>query len=121
MILYYAILILLVPYVVNFIIWFLDLIGVDSAIFAIDGLFDKLAPSFLQSIVGLIPDGTWEALPETIVSLSLFYLVIPVCWDKLDEYFEKVASEKAKKQASKKKMNTNPDSDSSGKIPSKED
>ena len=106
---------------VDFIIWFLDVIGVDSAFFAIDGLFDKLAPSFLQSITGLIPDGTWEALPETIVSLSLFYLVIPVCWDELDEYFERVASKKAEKQALKKKTSMDPNTDLSEKIPSKED
>mmetsp|Transcript_2382 Transcript_2382/g.2228 ORF Transcript_2382/g.2228 Transcript_2382/m.2228 type:complete len:222 (-) Transcript_2382:195-860(-) len=96
---YYTILIMLVPYLIRLIIGFLDFIGVDVAIMGVDGLFDKYAPQILQSIVGLIPDETWDTMPEMIVSLALFYLVIPICWDWMDSYFRDLAAKESVKQA----------------------
>lgn len=87
----------------------MDFIGVDTAIMGIDGLFDKYAPALIQTIAAYIPDETWEAMPERLVSLALFYFAIPVCWDWMDDYFKDVAARESSHQSSaseKKEMKT---------------
>lgn len=82
---YYLVLILLVPYLIAWSLGLMDFVGVDQAFIFLDrGVWDQFAPHFMQKLVGLIPDSTWESLPNTLVGLALFYLVIPVCWDKID-------------------------------------
>lgn len=89
---YYLILIFMAP---NLIAWILDLlgfIGVDRAVMTFDRqVWDKFAPSFLQRLVDMIPDSTMESMPETLVGLALFYLVIPTCWNKIDDTSRTVA------------------------------
>jgi len=82
---YYAILILLVPYLIVWSLGLMDLIGVDYTLSVLDHkVWDRYAPSFLRWLVGLIPDSAWESLPESLVGVALFYLVIPFCWDRVD-------------------------------------
>lgn len=89
---YYGILILMVPYLVNGIIRFLDVIGVDETVRTIDEkVWDAYAPTFVQSIVGWIPQSTWDNLPHTLTSTALFYLVIPMTWDFIDTYLHGLA------------------------------
>jgi hypothetical protein len=48
MLVYYAILIMLVPYVAAWSLKFFDFIGVDEAFLSFDVIFDKFAPDFMQ-------------------------------------------------------------------------
>mmetsp|Transcript_23091 Transcript_23091/g.27804 ORF Transcript_23091/g.27804 Transcript_23091/m.27804 type:complete len:228 (-) Transcript_23091:144-827(-) len=91
---YYIILITIVPYIIWTILKILDVIGVDEAIQSLDeNVWESYAPSFLQTLVNMIPDTTWESLPETLVSTILFYVAIPVAFNTIDKYSEKFALE----------------------------
>ena len=82
---YYTILILAVPYLVRAIIHVLDIIGVDETARAIDqNVWEAYAPNILQKATDMIPESTWESLPQTLTSTALFYLVIPMTWDFID-------------------------------------
>jgi hypothetical protein len=82
---YYTTLILAVPYLVRAIIHFLDIIGVDETARAIDqNVWEAYAPNILQKATDMIPESTWESLPQTLTSTALFYLVIPMTWDFID-------------------------------------
>eukprot|EP00591_Stephanopyxis_turris_P011249 CAMPEP_0195526658 /NCGR_PEP_ID=MMETSP0794_2-20130614/27852_1 /TAXON_ID=515487 /ORGANISM="Stephanopyxis turris, Strain CCMP 815" /LENGTH=174 /DNA_ID=CAMNT_0040657399 /DNA_START=130 /DNA_END=651 /DNA_ORIENTATION=+ len=57
---YYFFLIFIVPYLVTANISILNFIGVDDTIRVFNTLiWDKVAPTFLQRVVDLIPDKTW--------------------------------------------------------------
>jgi hypothetical protein len=82
---YYSILILLVPYIASVIINGLDWIGVDDSIRKVDDVWDAHAPSLLQWVVDMVPDSTWASMPERIISLLLFLLVIPTLLNMIDD------------------------------------
>jgi len=85
---YYAVIIFLVPYIA---IWCLNLlyfIGVDDAALSADAIFDKVAPSFMQWIVHLVP----QDLPEQLISLALFFVVVPKCFDIIDNMGNTIAA-----------------------------
>lgn len=103
---YYTILILLVPYLISWTLDALDFVGVDRTIMRIDGMWDKYAPNVLQTLTNLVPDSTWETLPETLVSVALFYLAIPICWNTMDSYFRSVAERTDTAAISKEKKDT---------------
>ena len=79
-IVYYAIIIMLVPYIAHWSLNLLYFVRVDDAALSLDAIFDKFAPSFMQWIVQLIPDD----LPEQMISLALFFLVVPKLFDMID-------------------------------------
>lgn len=82
---YYTILILAVPYLVSAIIHFLDILGVDETVRAVDkNVWEAYAPALLQRLTDMIPDSTWESLPQTLTSTALFYMVIPMTWNFID-------------------------------------
>eukprot|EP00540_Astrosyne_radiata_P011586 CAMPEP_0116835472 /NCGR_PEP_ID=MMETSP0418-20121206/7564_1 /TAXON_ID=1158023 /ORGANISM="Astrosyne radiata, Strain 13vi08-1A" /LENGTH=207 /DNA_ID=CAMNT_0004465143 /DNA_START=230 /DNA_END=853 /DNA_ORIENTATION=+ len=83
-IMYYTFLILAVPYLASWSLQFLDFIGVDDTILGVDYLFDTYAPKFMVYIIDKIPDSVWENMPEQIVSLCLFFFVIPFALELLD-------------------------------------
>jgi L-lactate permease len=82
---YYGILIFFVPYIASGISKGLDWIGVDDSIRKVDDVWDAHAPSFLQWVVDMVPDSTWASMPERIISLILFLLVIPTLLNVIDE------------------------------------
>jgi len=82
---YYGILILLVPYIASMILTILDFVGVDATFLKVDSLFEYYAPSFMLWMVDVVPDSTWETLPNQIISLMLFFLVIPTMFNYIDE------------------------------------
>mmetsp|Transcript_39295 Transcript_39295/g.59337 ORF Transcript_39295/g.59337 Transcript_39295/m.59337 type:complete len:157 (-) Transcript_39295:2363-2833(-) len=89
---YYAILILLVPYLISGTLAFLDLIGVDTALIALDrGVWDRYAPQVLQDLFDKIPDSVWETLPDTLIGIFMMMFVIPMAWDYMDIFFQNVA------------------------------
>lgn len=90
---YYAILILLVPYIVRMILVTLDIVGVDDSLLKVDSVFDAYAPSFMLWMVDWIPDTMWAELPNRIISLMLFFLVIPSLFNYIDETSRKRAEE----------------------------
>ena len=71
---------MLVPYITHWFLNFLYFIRVDDAALSLDFFFDKFAPVFMQWIVQLIPDD----LPEQMISLTLFFLVVPKLFDMID-------------------------------------
>lgn len=79
---YYAILILLVPYIVNMIIMILDVVGVDDVALKVESGMSVFMPSFLQWMLAYVE---WNEMPEKIISLSLFFLVIPTLFNYIDE------------------------------------
>ena len=88
---YYAILILLVPYLASAILNVLDWMGVDESIHKVDSLVDAHAPNFFQKMVDAVPDSVWMKMPNQIVSLMLFFLVIPTLFNKIDEMSRSMA------------------------------
>jgi len=91
---YYLILITIVPYIIWGFLKFMDIVGVDNALESLDeNVWDTFAPSFLQKLVNMIPDHTWETLPETLVSTALFYIAIPMAFDTIDKYSQNFALE----------------------------
>ena len=95
---YYSILILLVPYVASVIIKGLDWIGVDDTIRIVDNIWVAYAPYFLQWAVDLVPDSTWEGMPERLISLSFFLLVIPTLLNVIDEKSRSMAEKVSEKK-----------------------
>ena len=94
MLVYYAILIMLVPYVAAWSLKFFDFIGVDEAFLSFDVIFDKFAPDFMESIVHLVPSN----IGEQIVSLALFFVLVPKLFDTIDDLGNNLAkSSKAMK------------------------
>eukprot|EP00544_Gedaniella_sp_CCMP2646_P012356 CAMPEP_0202499878 /NCGR_PEP_ID=MMETSP1361-20130828/31266_1 /ASSEMBLY_ACC=CAM_ASM_000849 /TAXON_ID=210615 /ORGANISM="Staurosira complex sp., Strain CCMP2646" /LENGTH=224 /DNA_ID=CAMNT_0049132179 /DNA_START=69 /DNA_END=743 /DNA_ORIENTATION=+ len=87
---YYAILILLVPYIVSMILVTLDVIGVDDVALKVEHGMDLVVPSFLQWLLAFIP---WEKMPEKIISLALFFLVIPTMFNYIDETSRSMAEQ----------------------------
>lgn len=90
---YYAILILLVPYIASMIISILDVAGVDDSFSKANHVFVTYAPLFLQWMVELVPDSTWAELPDRIISLLLFFLVIPSMFTYIDEKSRRMAEQ----------------------------
>lgn len=90
---YYAILILCVPYLVSCILHTMDYIGVDDTITKIDSLWDVHAPRILQWLVDQVPDSTWAGIPEQVVSLLLFFFVIPTLFNIIDEKSRSMAEQ----------------------------
>jgi hypothetical protein len=88
---YYGILILLAPYLAKWTLQTLDFIGVDDIFLGVDKLFISYAPTSLVSLVGLIPDSLWSTAPEQIMSLLLFFLVIPILFNQIDQHSRSVA------------------------------
>lgn len=87
---YYAILILLVPYIVSMIIVMLDVIGVDDVALKVEHGMNLVIPSFLQWVFAFI---SWEVMPEKIISLALFFLVIPTMFNYIDEKSRSMAEQ----------------------------
>jgi hypothetical protein len=91
---YYAILIMLVPYAAAWSLSFFDLIGVDDAFLSVNLIFKKFAPGFMKSILNLIPSD----IGEQIMSLALFFYVLPKLFDTIDDFGNNLAkNSKAKK------------------------
>lgn len=90
---YYAILILLVPYICTWILVTLDVIGVDDTLLKMDSVFDYYAPWPLQWMLHWIPASMWEDLPNRIVSLVLFFLAIPFLFNWIDEKSRSIAEQ----------------------------
>jgi hypothetical protein len=84
---YYAILIMLMPYIAAWSLSFFDFIGVDDAFLSVDVIFEKFAPDFMQSIVHLVPSN----IGEQIISLALFFLVVPKLFDTIDDFGNNMA------------------------------
>lgn len=88
---YYSILILLVPYITRMILVTLDIIGVDDTFMTVDKVFDSYAPSFLLWMIDYLPAA--EAVANRVVSLSLFFLVIPSLFNYIDEKSQTMAEQ----------------------------
>mmetsp|Transcript_27309 Transcript_27309/g.80455 ORF Transcript_27309/g.80455 Transcript_27309/m.80455 type:complete len:219 (-) Transcript_27309:319-975(-) len=89
---YYAVLIFMAPNLIQWILDLLECIGMDRAIMTFDRqVWDRFAPMFLQRLVDRIPASTLDSMPETLVGVALFYLVIPICWNKIDDTSRNVA------------------------------
>jgi hypothetical protein len=85
---------MLVPYVAAWSLKFFDFIGVDEAFLSFDVIFDKFAPDFMESIVHLVPSN----IGEQIVSLALFFVLVPKLFDTIDDLGNNLAkSSKAMK------------------------
>ncbi len=90
---YYIFLILLLPYIVDWCIRLFCYVGLDEVFKNVVGVFDTNAPVVVSKVVDVVPDTVWEQLPESIASFAIFSLVIPFCWNWVDEYLEDVAEE----------------------------
>lgn len=90
---YYFFLIFIVPYLISGGISFFNFVGVDDTIRIWDErIWEKVSPTFLQELVNFIPEKTWETMPEMLVSLALFYILIPTIFNSIDSYSQKVAA-----------------------------
>jgi len=89
---YYTVLMVFVPHLASGVLAVLNYIRMDDFILGIDSAFDSLAPSFLTKIVDLVPDQIWLRLPEQIISLSMFFLVIPYIMTMIEQNTYKSAS-----------------------------
>ena len=88
---YYGFLIVIAPYLGSFILHILTRLGVGKGILFVDEAFDNTAPNFLVSLIDKIPDTIWERMPAQIISLLIFFFVIPTALNKLDEFSYKAA------------------------------
>lgn len=76
--------------------------GTDGA----GGVLDKTdsmagaTPGVMMRMMNLVPDTVWEQLPESVASFAIFSIVIPFCWNWVDEYLENVAERKKEYSAS---------------------
>jgi hypothetical protein len=102
---YYGILILLVPYVASYTLRGLDWIGVDEGLEKMDNVWDAHAPSLLQWVMNMVPDSTWQSMPEQIVSLTLFFLVVPTLFNMIDETSRSMAEQRRVSPSEMKKDN----------------
>jgi len=91
---YIVFLILLLPYFVDLCIYLLCWFGLDDTMKGIDQIFNSHAPALMTKAVDLVPDSFWEQLPESMASFAIFSVVIPYCWNWVDEYLEDVAESK---------------------------
>ena len=81
-IVYYSILILLVPYIADAIVWILFQFGWDvKSFFPQDGLLFKLFFSYVS----------WKEMTDRVVSTVLFFAVIPMLFDAIDRRSKKEA------------------------------
>ena len=97
---YYTILIVVVPYLADWTLDLLNFIGIDDAILKFDSLFDSIAPNFILWIVDIVPDSLWLKLPHQIISLLMFFLVLPILMDVIDNQSRQAAARATVKKES---------------------
>jgi hypothetical protein len=68
----------------------LDVIGVDDVALKVEHGMDLVVPSFLQWLLAFI---SWEKMAEKIISLALFFLVIPTMFNYIDEKSRSMAEQ----------------------------
>jgi len=91
---FYALIIMLVPYIIMWTLQLLDTVGADDSFLRLDRFLETYAPFPINYIVVLVPDSVWSKLPESIVSCAILSFALPYCWDTMDDYFQGVAEKK---------------------------
>ena len=83
---YYAFLIVIVPYLGQGVLQFFMFLRVDDGILAFDKAFDSVAPQWMLWIVDRVPDSVWNKAPQQIISILVFFLIIPTALNKIDQF-----------------------------------
>jgi hypothetical protein len=87
---YYVFLIMMLPYVVDLLLHFLEFVGFDTILKGLKHVSYSCVPG-LDKVGSIVPASFWEQLPESLVSFLLFSAMVPFCWGRMDEYFQDIA------------------------------
>lgn len=68
---FYALIIMLVPYIIMWTLQILDKVGADDTFLRLDSFLETYAPFPINRIVVLVPDSVWTKLPQSIVSCGI--------------------------------------------------